>query len=280
MKKHIYLLGILIAGLLLFTGCSPQEDDNGDIPVPPDASFLDFTITPDAENPNLITFTNTSKTGFIFLWNFGNGAREEKGEKVSTTYISSGTYDVSLTVFTSTGSTTISKPVVIEKSLLYTFFTGGTSPTGKTWRLDYEHDGYFGVGPATSTKPDWWSATANSQDLALYDNVFTFISENNQLIWKNSGYIYSNWEYSNDYGIPVEDNGDKKISFTPSEQLTWKIIEEKGKNPVLELPFPATFGFWTGSSTFEILNINDSEIYLRSINSKGDAWFYKLTILN
>ncbi|HLN56274.1 MAG TPA: PKD domain-containing protein [Bacteroidales bacterium] len=61
-----------------------------------------FTSVPDA-NPKIIKFTNTTKFGMRYNWNFGDGSSMNTSNEVNTavthTYAAAGTYTVTLTAY-------------------------------------------------------------------------------------------------------------------------------------------------------------------------------------
>ncbi|MEL7118863.1 MAG: hypothetical protein AAFO07_05465, partial [Bacteroidota bacterium] len=69
-NKLFLFLAIVLLGL---TACDPEIDDKPALAPPPTASDVTFTFEYDADNPNIVYFTNTSE-GFILQWDLGNGA--------------------------------------------------------------------------------------------------------------------------------------------------------------------------------------------------------------
>lgn len=57
-----------------------------------------FTSAPNASDPKLITFTNTSQNGMDFTWDFGDGTAVSKDKSPVHTYAAAGTYTVRLKV--------------------------------------------------------------------------------------------------------------------------------------------------------------------------------------
>jgi hypothetical protein len=62
-----------------------------------------FTSLADGSNPKLIKFTNTTKNGMKYRWNFGDGSTMNTSNEVNTavthTYAAAGTYTVTLTAY-------------------------------------------------------------------------------------------------------------------------------------------------------------------------------------
>src|SRR5690348_9014552 len=98
MKKIIYSLFWVIALPVVFTACKEDVNELGPVPS---VSDVDFTFTPSTENDNILNFTSSS--GFLKIWDFGNG-KSAQGDNVKGTFPVKGTYTVTLTVYTSGGS--------------------------------------------------------------------------------------------------------------------------------------------------------------------------------
>lgn len=103
MKKHIYTLGLLLCGLLIFS-CGDDEPDTVVVPEP--GSDFTFVI-----NGKTVDFTSTSTEAASYAWDFGDGNSSTE-ESPSHTYEGNGNYIVELTVTNETG--TDSKQAVLD----------------------------------------------------------------------------------------------------------------------------------------------------------------------
>ncbi|MDZ7807586.1 MAG: hypothetical protein U5K71_10770 [Gracilimonas sp.] len=90
----------IVPVLLLFglVACEPQMSSDPSLDPAPTSEAVTFEMEPDAENANVIHFTNTSES-FRAVWNLGNGQTKE-GDEVIGEYPLEGEYTVMLTIFT------------------------------------------------------------------------------------------------------------------------------------------------------------------------------------
>ena len=289
MKKifnAILLLGTV--GTLLFS-CRPMDLDAYKLGAAPSENQLDFSYAPSSASSNIIELTNTSSVSGVALWDLGNGTTV-KGDKVSATYPFKGDYTVTMSLYTSGGSATVSKVVTIaadDYGLLDTpgfrALTGGADATdGKTWVFARYTRGHFGVGDVNAAPeaggPAWWQCDPNGKDgCSLYENTYTFIQKGTKLIWKNKGNIYTNENGMNHMGVPGVANeavGDFDVPYTPADNLMFTLDED---NMRLTLTGGAFLGFYTGVSEYNIITLNEHELYVwcRSAAEPGNAWYFK-----
>lgn len=285
MIKNIFKTSFLaVMALLALSACDPQENDNHSLGAAPEASQLAFSATPKSNQPNVIELKNESSIKGVVTWDMGNGSTA-KGETATAEYPFKGTYTLSMTLYTTGGSTTITKEVTVandDMSLLntpmYNALTGGAANVnGKTWVFDQYHSGHFGVGPSSDTSPSWWSCPANGKlQSSLYTQEFTFIQVGVKMLWKNNGNVYTNEAGKNVLGgtAVTPPDGDFDVAYQPKSSYTYT-LNETGKT--LTLNDGAFLGHYTGTSTYEILKLTDDEMYLKcnSTVESGNGWWYR-----
>jgi len=155
MRKVLYSLA-LIASLLVSARTQAQVNANFNI----NYSFPNCA-------PSLVTFVNTS-TGFApltYQWNFGtNAGVNSTQQNPSTTYLTCGTYNVSLTVINGSGQqSTIVKQVVIYCKPQASFsFPGnvGCAPVG----VSFNSTSTLGGGPITNYVWDFGDGVGGSSN--------------------------------------------------------------------------------------------------------------------
>ncbi len=284
---NIFYLFLLVLGLSL-TGCDPEIDDKSELGPPPTASDVTFTFEPDAANDNIIHFTNTS-SGFILKWDLGNGAVAE-GNNVKGTYPLKGEYTVTLTAFTRSGSATNSQVITIaqtDPSLLdvpeFNLLTGGVDQLeGKTWVIDKNNPGHMGVGPndggPDSQSPVWWQAPPLDKDgLGIYDDEMTFKLLDFVYEHKNNGDVFVNGASAGDFGLDPA-GGDQRAEYSPDPAINNWSISDEGDKKFLSITNGGFFGFYTGVSKYQILKLEENELYVRFTDSKDPAlaWYHRL----
>jgi hypothetical protein len=280
-----YLALVCAACMLALTGCSPDDTEAELGPVPTTADVT-FTATPDPANPNIVHFTNSSE-GFIAVWDLGNGTTA-RGNEAQASYPVKGDYTVKLTIMTSGGSATSEKVINIAETNplmldipVYNFLTGGADALdGKTWVIDKETPGHMGIGPSSSTTPEWWSAPAlDKNGKGIYDDEFTFKLAGFSYVYQTNGNVYSNQDFGPTVfpGAVREAGGNDWIApYTPPANTTWTLTETAPGKWTLIIN-GSFMGYYVATNTYEILSINDDEMHVRYIqgNNPGNAWYHK-----
>ena len=285
--KNIIKHGLfLLMAVFVMASCDPQEKDDYALGAAPQESQLSFSVTPKSGQPNIVDFKDESSVNGVALWNFGNGATA-KGTNVSAQYPFKGTYNVTMTLYTTGGSISKSQSITVandDMALLntpmYNALTGGAANlAGKTWVFDQYHDGHFGVAPAGATSPEWWSCPAEGKEgSSLYTQEFTFTQVGVKLEWKNNGYIYTNSGGKDALGGDFVENpggvGDFDVKYPPKSSYTFTLNETA---KTLTLSDGAFFGFYSGSSVYEIRTLNDNELYLKNVSAieTGNSWWFR-----
>lgn len=287
MRKYSLISTVWVLSLL-FIACEPQEMDDYGLGKAVTENDATFSVTPKADKPNIITFENTSSLAGVAVWDLGNGSKG-KGQVVTGEYPFAGTYNVSMTLYSQGGSATKAfSMVVAEDDLsllehpLYTALTGGAENLeGKTWVFDQYKKGHFGVGPVDDVAPVWWAAGPNDKlECSLYTNVFTFKQVGVELNWTNNGFVYTNGAglsglaalgYSNSVVPPA---GDFDVEFSPAASYNFSL---NTTDSTLTLSDGAFLGHYTGTSTYEIISLTETEMYLkvRSTAESGNGWWYR-----
>lgn len=290
--KNIIKYGIFaLMSVFVMASCDPQDNDDHKLGAEPTAGELEFTITPSAETPNILILKNTSPRAGISTWDMGNYSKD-KGDEVKAQYPFKGEYTITMTLYTTGGSTSISKKVTIADddfdlldTPMYNALTGGfDNAEGKTWVFDNEKAGHFGVGPAGDSKPSWWSCPANGKaGRSLYEQEFTFSMSKTtglKLVWKNKGAVFTNENgrkalaalgFTESSGS-VADDFDVKYTLKPSYGYTMN--EAAMSLNILDDGF---MGHYTGNSSYTIQDLTKDVLYLKNVSEvePGNAWWYR-----
>ena len=290
MKKIVNSILMIAAAGVLLLSCQPMDLDKHGLGPAPEESQLAFTTSPSAATPNIVVLENTSSVAGVALWDLGNGTTM-KGDKVTATYPFKGDYTVTMSLYTTGGSATISKVVTIaadDYGLLdtpgFNALTGGATATeGKTWVFAKYTRGHFGVGDVNAAPevngPAWWQCDPQGKEgCSLYENEYTFIQVGTKLVWENQGYIYTNENGMNHLGkggTPNAAVGDFDVPYVPADNLTFSLDED---NMTLTLSGGAFIGFYTGVSEYHIIRLTEHEMYLwcGSAAEPGNAWYFIL----
>jgi PKD repeat protein len=298
MKKIRYtrLAGIL-AIILAVAACEPQMADKPDIGAAPTADQLNFTITPGSDEFNFVIENTSSITG-IASWDFGNGTKGTGNSNVAR-YPMPGNYTVKLTLVTRGGFATLTKTLTqtetdfsIFTDPVYVNLTGGVDDAdGKTWVVDADSKGHFGVGDVT--KPyllglDWWSANPHDKDgTGAYDDELTFILTDFIVKYDNKGVSYVKGYTKDDpalatvYLNPRQNKDDWDVDYATPVTGNWSIVEKNGENYIIiNSATPIFPGLDVGAKdhTYKILQIDENllELTCESSYESWTLWHYFL----
>ena len=288
--KYISLVGLL--AIALFIGCEPMEESKPDagMVAPPSESEMDFSITPGEDDFRYnIELTSPQISGITQVtFSLGNGSTI-KGKSGVAYYPLPGEYEVTMTVKTNSGSTSISKSLtttetdysLFDDPMMVALSGGVDALEGKTWVLDSLTLGHLGVGPAGSDGLAWWAAAPLAKSgVEIYDDRLTFKLVGFEAIYENHGKSYVK-DYRGDdpnYSNVVDPGDDLIVDYNP-QPGSWMIEEMDGKNYlVLSGPTPIypMFDTGAGAGRYEILALEENFMQLVTIGGDGNAWAYKL----
>jgi len=289
--KNIIKYGIFaLVAAFVMAACSPQDGDDHELGPEPTTDELSFTITPSAETPNKLHIKNTSSRAGVAVWDLGNYATG-KGQNIDGLYPFKGEYTITMTLYTTGGSVSISKKVPIADNdfdlldtPMYNDLTGGFSNTGgKTWVFDKDNEGHFGVYP----NDNQWSWNAGPDEKAtssLYTQEFTFSMSRDTgltLIWKNNGKVYTNsagLELLKKMGYTKAEHpagdGDWDVEYAVKPSYSF-VINEPAEE--ITLTDGAFFGHFAGTSVYHITELTEDVLDLtcKSTVEVGNNWKYR-----
>jgi hypothetical protein len=299
MKKFRYIsrLAVILAAVLAFNACEPQLADKPDVGSAPTSDQLSFTITPGNDEFNFVIENTSSVTG-IPSWDFGNGTKGT-GDSNIARYPMPGEYTVTLTLVTRGGVATLTKTLTqtetdfsIFTDPVYINLTGGVSDAdGKTWVVDADSKGHFGVGDVTLASGiglDWWSANPHDKDgTGAYDDELTFILTDFVVKYDNKGVSYVKGYTKDDpalanvYLNPRQNKDDWDVDYTTPVTGKWTILEEGGaKYIVINSATPIFPGLDVGAKDhkYKILQVNENllELTCESSYESWTKWHYFL----
>ncbi|TPE43470.1 PKD domain-containing protein [Pontibacter mangrovi] len=258
---HTFLAMGLLAGVM--TACTPDESASGLGPAP-SAEMVQFTATPNADNANIMTFTNQTPGAFRAVWDLGNGSVQE-GQQVEGSYAMEGDYTVKLTVFTSGGYAISSKTIQIDQtdySMLdredFNFLTGGADALeGKTWVFSPVGPMNFGGPPEAPSS--WWSQTLDAQNDCMKDDKYVF---------KLEGFAFENQSGGAMWG--VEDGAENVCATHTPVASTWSLYEENGKT-MLSVSNGETIAWADGEGTYEVMELTENRLHIRKVCCGGSG---------
>lgn len=158
MKKIKYTVSLIAYVLFIFTGVSCSKDF--DAPVENLQPEADFTVAMVPDNPQMVSFTNTSIDAEEYLWDFGDESEGSTQKHPTHLYEGPGDYTVTLTAMNGDKTAEMSQEITVygiphadfsyeadEDNSLTIHFTNLSQNVN-----DFSWD--FGDGTGTSTEQD------------------------------------------------------------------------------------------------------------------------------
>jgi hypothetical protein len=297
MKKLKYIFLSLFAVLMSCDG------DDLDIPAAVTPTELSASSAVSTDNSGAVTFTATATGANYYHFDFGDGTSALSTTGIVTkTYemIGDNTYTVVITAGAGEGKT-VTETIQVAVSLAFsdpetvTLLTSGES---KTWYLASDKPGHLGLGPAREGidgdwwYPKWFVATAfekcGTEDSdCLCDDELTFTTDASgglTYTLDNKGQTYFNAAHANvvggaeegDFCYDYDTMGSKSVVLS---QVSGNVPDEETSGIQMNFSDGGFMGYYVGSSTYEILSVSETELYVRTYDTEnGDlAWYHKFS---
>ena len=282
-KSNDMKLSFIVLISLLFIGCKKEDPQLGN---PPTLAEAAFTYSVSSTSANVLDLTANSQN-YQCLWDFGNGVKAQ-GATATASYPYAGTYTIKLTVFNKGGSRSTTQDVVIAQDDLgllnnpiYTFLTGGASGPGfKTWVIDSNNAGHFGVGPdpisLLGNVPEWWAAGPNDKPgCGLYNDRYVFHLNGFKFDMINNDDVYIHNSLAGSFPGSFQNLGDYTAPYTNQMNESWNLVE--GIDTTITISNNAFIGFFSGVHSYRIVSITDSSLFLQySHHAGGLKWYLRL----
>lgn len=307
MKLYIRYSLIFTLLLLVIGGCKKKEYSMGSLAAPSDVAINTKIIGQDATHPNgdgsgdvEITLTGKNVLSYkidydasdgINLAFLANGKTTRKYTKIGL-----NTYRITVVAYgPGATATTITKDIQVQSNFTPdpTIVTNLTGTGSKTWKVDKDIAGHFGVGPwsPTSVTPEWYSAPPNDKAgccNCFYTASFTFtktatgytltvatpdgaFTKTGPLAGGLPGIPSSGAEACYSYG-----GGTAPFSFVPSSSGV-AASTPSTKTAILLSGSNTFIGYGAVLKEYEILTITANSLYLRVQGTEtGNAWYIKL----
>ncbi|WP_300027883.1 glycoside hydrolase family 16 protein [uncultured Maribacter sp.] len=295
MKNLKYIMVSLFAVLMSCDG------DEIDIPE----SVMPSNLTVSAQNlgEGVFEFSASATNANYYHYDFGDGTSALETSGLTTkTYdeIGDNSYTVTITAGSTEGKK-ISETLNVSVSLAFTdtetisFLTNNSS---KTWFLAAAQPGHLGLGPAREGidgdwwYPKWYSASAfekcgTDDSDCLCDDELTFsVDDSGALTYMldNKGQTYFNVGHKAvvggaediDFCYDFDTTGSKSVVLS---EVSGNVPDDQTTGIQMSFSDGGFMGYYVGSSTYEILSISDTELYVRTYDTENAdlAWYHKFT---
>lgn len=313
MIRYIKYCSVIIALILVVVaGCKKKEYSMGELVSPTEVVIGTTIVGQDATHPNgdgsgdvKIALSGKNVLSYKIDYNAADGITlvHLPTGAITRKYTSVGvnTYRITVVAYGPGGTaTTVTKDIIVRSDFApaASIVTNLTGTGSKTWKVDKDVAGHFGVGPwsATSVTPEWWAAAPNEKvgccncfytarftfTKAPAANTYTLTVASPDGAFTKTGPLAGGLP-----GIPASGGeacytyagGTSDFSFVPS-----------GSGIAASTPSTKTAMLLGGSNTYigygallkeyEILSITATTMYLRIQGTEtGNAWYLKLVAL-
>lgn len=307
MKKYsIILFNTLLLGFILFS-CSKKDYKLENLSAPSNIQIVaeivgQTSATPNGDGSGDVKFTVTADNAINYKIDYGTSSTlsltylpQGTGSKKYTT-LGTNTYRVTAVAYGNGGtSSTITKDITVKSDFVpdATIVSNLTGTGSKTWGVDKDVAGHFGVGPwsTTSLTPEWWAAAPNEKVgccNCFYTARFTFtkVSATSYTLnvttpdgaFTKTGSLTtlptipsSGAEACYSYG-----GGSGSFNFVPSSSGV-AASAPSTKTAILLSGNNTFIGYGSLQKEYEIMVLTPTYMYLRAQGTEtGNAWYLKL----
>jgi hypothetical protein len=297
---------LLFALLLVIGGCKKNNYSIGDLTAPSEVTITTTIVGQDGAHPNgdgsgdvIIALSGKNVLSYkidydaadgITLVFLANGKTTRK-----YTNIGLNTYRITVVAYGAGGTaTTVTKDIQVRSDFTPspTIVSNLTGTGSKTWNVNKDIPGHFGVGPwsTTSVTPEWWAAGINEKVgccNCFYSASFTFTKTSTgytlTVATPDGAFTKTGSLAGGLPGIPAAGGeacysyagGTSSFSFVPSGS---GIAASASTKTAILLSGTNTFiGYGAVLKEYEILSITATSLYLRVQGTEtGNAWYIKL----
>lgn len=300
----LYIIMLLTASVLVFTGCDKDDHELGALIAPSNMLVTYEIVGGDDENPNgdgsgSVIFTTTADNAITYKYTFGDGFSEIAASGINThRYSKNGlvTYDVMVQAVGTGGiTTTTSLQVEVYSSFsddeAIEFLTAGTT---KSWYWAADQIGHLGLGPNDQVYENgeqlyaaWYNAAAwEKNESTLYDCEFVFSQDGDNVTFEQinpSGEAFIQGLYAAELGLgdegshPFDIDGVKTVSLSPSASIA--TVDGNYRGTTINYSDGGFMGFYAGSSQYEIIEITENILKVRMVQANEPlfAWYHTFT---
>jgi hypothetical protein len=293
--------------IVIIGSCEKKEYSMGELAAPSGVTINTVIVGVDATHPNgdgsgdvQISLSGKNALSYkidydasdgITLEFLANGKTTKKYRKIGL-----NTYRITVVAYGAGGtSTTVTKDIQVRFDYVPdpAIVANLTGTGSKTWRVDKDIPGHFGVGPwsAGSPTPEWWSAAINEKVgccNCFYTASFTFTKTATgytlAVATPDGAFTKTGALAGGLPGIPSTGGeacysyagGTSSFSFVPSGSGI-AATTPSTKTAILLIGANTFIGYGALLKEYEILTITPTAMYLRVQGTEtGNAWYLKL----
>jgi hypothetical protein len=311
MKNIKYTIGVIILLVAIIAGCKEDTYEFGELIAPSNLEINADIIGISDANPNgdgsgNVVINVSAKDAITYHIGFN---KIDDFSAVNYKVVASGTlshkftdpgvntYRISVIAFGPGGiATNLTKDITVRSDYVPDpeVVTAITNDNSKTWVVDKDVPGHFGVGPWGEKSPIWWTAGINEKAdccNCFYTAQFTFTKNANgtYLLTVNApdGAFTKTGSLTNLPGIPSSGDegcyseytgGSSSFNFVPSSSGI--AVDDTYPSTQIAIKIAsndAYIGYGALQSEYEILVAQSDYLYLRVQGTEtGNGWWLKL----
>jgi hypothetical protein len=311
MKNIKYTIGVIILLVAIIAGCKEDTYEFGELVAPSNLEINADIIGISDANPNgdgsgNVVINVSAKDAITYHIGFN---KIDDFSAVNYKVVASGTlshkftdpgvntYRISVIAFGPGGiATNLTKDITVRSDYVPDpeVVTAITNDNSKTWVVDKDVPGHFGVGPWGEKSPIWWTAGINEKAdccNCFYTAQFTFTKNANgtYLLTVNApdGAFTKTGSLTNLPGIPSSGDegcyseytgGSSSFNFVPSSSGI--AVDDTYPSTQIAIKIAsndAYIGYGALQSEYEILVAQSDYLYLRVQGTEtGNGWWLKL----
>lgn len=309
MKNTFKTVFVIAALVLIYSACKKQEYSIGDLSAPTNIVITTEVVGQDATHPDgdgsgNVNITVTADNALAYKVGYNANSSADFAAipltgKVTKKFTKTGvnTYRITALVFGKGGlSSTATSDVTVRSDFkpAASIVTNLTGDASKTWIVDKDVAGHFGVGPwdNTNVTPSWWAAAVDEKLSCcpcFYSTTFTFtkvaatgtfsltvaspdgaFTKTGTLAGGLPGIPSSGAEACYSYS-----GGTSDFSFIPSS--TGIPTPTSTQTSILLAGVNTFIGYGALLKEYEIFEITPTYMYLRVQGTEtGNAWYLKM----
>ncbi len=305
MKNIIYNVILVFSLLFFFNSCDKSNYTLGDLTPPANVVVTAEVVGKDADHPNgdgsgnvMISVTSDYALSYKIQYDSSSDLAYVPSGTVTHKYTDPGLHTYTITAYAygkGASSTSATTQVTVQSDFAPdpAIVTALTNDDSKTWVVNKDIPGHFGVGPwdATSFTPAWWAAGINEKVACcncFYTATFTFSKaadgSYSLAVATPDGAFTKTGALTTLPGIPATGDeacynyagGTSSFKFAPASSGV--DASASTQVSVLLSGVNTYIGYGATLKEYEILSIDDNNLYLRVQGTEtGNAWYIKLT---
>lgn len=243
--------------------------------LPPFPASPAFTVSMVSGDPNRVVVSDQS-VGYFDRYFGAPGAIPVGTKRAMDTlfFPVAGTYLITLYTSAEGGagvaraeqSVTILQDATAACDPKISLLTGDCASPGRCWTLS-RVAGAVRVGPQPGSS-EWYTSPVNGLQAAQYDDRFCFYFSGSRFQYLNNGTTVDPW------------NGYAAVPYTPVTDATWFYSVGTGVGGLdqIILPDGSFMGVWDSGPKYDLVNLTEAEMVVRS-KVVGNAGWFELTFV-